>query len=102
MEKKVYVVKIGRGYLGSGIYSESKEKILKLWEAFNEGNFRKLKSENEWSSGEKFHWSEPLEVQLESKTIYLHEDEERALKAKKAYKHAKKVGIISKKKIKKP
>lgn len=97
VEKKVYIIKISGLY--SGIFSESKEEILKLWEIFNEGNFRRLKSERDWDDdNERFYWPKELKVSLESKRVYLHENEERALKAKKAHKHAKKVGIISKKK----
>ncbi len=97
MEKKIYILKMV-GILGTGIFSENKEAVLKLWEVFNDYEFRRLRSQQDWNDDEKFYWPENLIVRLETKKVYLHENETRALKAKKAHEHAKKVGIISKKK----
>lgn len=97
MEKKIYTIKIG-GL--NTMFSESKEDMLKAWEVLQGCGLRKLRSEHDWDNDEKYYWPEELKIQLEAKTVYLHENEEKAMKAKAAYKHAKKVGIISKKKKK--
>lgn len=98
MEKKIFTLK-GTPY-GVSIFSESKEEMLKLWDLLQEGNFKTLSSDHDWDDDEMYFWPGDLKVQLEAKTIYLYENKDKANKAKAAYKHAKKVGIISKKKKK--
>lgn len=96
-EKKIYTIQIG---FGNKIYSESKEEMIKLWDTLQDGTFKRLHSEHDWDDNEKFYWPGDLKLQLESKIVYLHEDEAKAIKAKKAHKLAKKVGIIQSKKLK--
>lgn len=98
MTKKIYIIQLGP--IGTKIFSESKEEMLKLWELLQGGNFKKLHSEHDWDDNEMFYWPQDLRIELKSNMVYLHEDQEGAKKAKIAHEHAKKVGIISKKKKK--
>lgn len=96
MEKKIYIVKID---FANSLFSESKEEMLKLWEVLGEGNVKRLHSENDYSDDEKFYWPEDLHVRLEIRNIYLHENQDKAEKAKKAFTQAKKVGLIGQKSV---
>ena len=96
MEKKIYIIRLDY----NSLFSESKEEMLKLWEILGEGKIKMLHSENDYDDDEKFYWPGVLNVRLEMKNVYLHENQEKAERAKLAHEHAIKVGIISKKKTK--
>ena len=96
MEKKIYVLKSDFNCF----FSESKEEMIKIWSMLEASNIKRLGSEHDWDDNEIYSWPEELKLTLEVKNVYLYENKDRAMKGKAAIKHAKKVGIIQKKRLK--
>ena len=99
-EKQIYVLKL-RPSLDE-IFSESKEDILELWNLLSRKGFQELRSVYQFSltEMERFYYPGDYKISISGKEVYIHENKDRAMKSKDAFEHAKKVGIISKKKKK--
>jgi len=101
-EKKIWILSL-KPHSSDTIFSESKMQLLALWDLLESGSFKMLSFKSEGYDFEdkaKFYYPKNFRTELTTKTVYLHADEEGAVKSNTAYLHAKKVGLISKKKKK--